>query len=86
MINTRSGKGASFAFDKEVGGISFSFDSETNITNSDEAYVLPELNISFLFQPLQLASVFEIQTQRFCLEKSFCSRHFRVIKRRCFIF
>lgn len=40
-----------------------SFSSEVNVTNSDEAYVLPKLNISFLFQPLQLASNFETQKQ-----------------------
>lgn len=53
----------SFPFDKKVFGISFSFDSETNVKNSDEAYVLPKLNISFLFHPLQLAGIFKIQPQ-----------------------
>lgn len=61
MINIKTGKEVSFPFDKKVCGISFSFDSEANVKNSDEAYVLPKLNIPFLFQPLQLASIFKIQ-------------------------
>lgn len=52
-----------FSFEKKVCSISFYFDSETNVKNSDEAYVLPKLNISFLFQPLQLACIFKIQKQ-----------------------
>ena len=63
MINIRTGEAVSFRFDKKVCSISFSLDSETNVKNSDEAYVLPKLNISFLFEPLQLASIFKTQKQ-----------------------
>lgn len=63
MINIRTSKEVSFPFDKKVCGISFSLDSKMNVKNSDEAYVLPKLNISFLFQPLQLASIFKIPTK-----------------------
>lgn len=69
MINIRTSKEVSFSFDRKLCGVSFSLDSEMNVKNSDEAYVLPKLNISFLFQPLQLASIFKIQTELFCLEK-----------------
>lgn len=42
-----------------------------NVKNSDEAYVLPKLNISFLFQSLQLATIFKIQTKDFVWKNHF---------------